>query len=219
MAAGGGGSSEQGGHGTTATTGAAGGSASGGAGPGSGGAGPGGGGGGTGGVGPGSGGAGGAGGGNSACPPLFDACTPCLSANCQATYCTCYNDAACTQLAFCFQQCTVGDQSCYQACETGNPDGISDFLLVENCGAGACASQCPGATTLSTCETCLFQSCATAMNACVADAGCHQIVNCIDQCQDDTCRQMCPNGHSMASQSLAAAVTQCSMASCSGSCP
>ncbi len=189
--------------------------ASGGAGPGSGGsvanggAGPGG-------AGPGSGGAGGS---PMICPGFGDACTGCLSTSCSQTYCDCHGNPDCVQLALCFNGCTVGDQTCYQSCDTSHANGISSFYLVENCGASACASQCAGAVALTPCEVCTFTNCGTETNTCLADAGCHAIENCISMCQDDTCRQACLGGHSQGSVNKANALVQCALSSCPNTCP
>jgi hypothetical protein len=211
------------GQGGTLTTldstgpGSGGGSANGGAGPGSGGSTA------NGGSGPGSGGAGpgsgGAGGGSMTCPGFGDACTTCLSTSCAQTYCNCHGNSDCIQLALCFQQCTVGDQTCYQTCDTAHPNGISDFYLVEGCGAGACNSQCAGAVALTACQTCTFINCSADSNACLADAGCHAIEDCISMCQTDACRQACFTGHSATSQNKALTLDQCALSMCPSSCP
>jgi hypothetical protein len=219
----------QGGQGTGATTTANGGAgqggsagtttpSSGGNGPGSGGSSA------NGGGGPGSGGttnpgSGGGGGGTMTCSNFGDPCTVCLSQNCVQTYCTCHNDVNCVQLALCFQQCAPNDNACYQACDTAHSSGIAPFYIVENCGASACTAQCAGAVTLTPCQVCSFTNCASEADACLADAGCHAISDCISNCNDDTCRAACLNGHTQSSQNKANALTQCALSMCPGTCP
>lgn len=170
----------------------------------------------NGGAGPGSGGAGGS---PMICPGFGDACTGCLSTSCSQTYCDCHGNPDCVQLALCFDGCTAGNQACYQGCDTSHANGISPFYLVENCGAGACMTQCAGAVALTACEVCTFTNCSTETNACLADSGCHAIENCISLCTDDTCRQACFTGHTQGSVNKGNALVQCALTSCPNACP
>ncbi len=191
---------------------------SGGAGPGVGGSQGGAGQGGSGNAGPGGGGAGVGGGTN--CPGVGDPCSRCAASQCSATYCGCYVNASCDKLSVCFSQCQAGDATCYQSCETANPDGISAYFLLENCSAGACMTQCPGTAPLNACQVCLFTKCDTEMNACVANPECTAILGCVAQCApaNMSCPTACVAQHPMGA-SDAQAVGLCSNSNCSSACP
>jgi hypothetical protein len=208
---GGGGAANVGGAGQGGAT-SGGGQSQNGGGPGSGGAGQGG----SGNAGPGGGGAGG----GSNCPGLGDACSDCAATQCTATYCGCYGNASCDQLSLCFSQCAMGDMNCYQSCETMYPDGISSFFLLDNCTAGACQAECPGSVALTACEVCLFTSCDTEMNTCLANPECAALIACVAQCapQNMSCPTVCVAQHPGGTTD-ASAVRQCTSANCSSSCP
>jgi hypothetical protein len=160
----------------------------------------------------------GGGGGGSACAPLPDACTPCLFNQCNTLYCECFDNPACLGLALCFQQCGPGNPGCQQTCVENNSDGITDAFLLGDCGNASCGS-CPAFPPLTPCSECLFQSCETQMNDCLADAQCSAAVTCVEQCGGPTpqCIAQC-NPQDPNSQLLAADVVQCGGPACSNVC-
>lgn len=168
----------------------------------------------------GGGGQGGAGGGGM-CPSLGDACTTCLSVQCQDTYCTCFQNSECGALAFCLQNCSVNDQACIQTCLGMHPTGISDAFLVANCTAASCDMECPGANALGPCEQCLFTSCSSEMNTCLANPDCYAIIDCAQQqmCapSDIQCVSACAAGHQAGVQD-ATAVAMCGQNNCTADC-
>ena len=161
-------------------------------------------------------------GGTMTCPGLGDDCTNCAAAQCQQTYCACFNNAECVALVTgCLQNCMPGDDACSQDCLSQHPDGISDALLLGDCTAASCPVECPGAgEELTPCVECLLTSCSTEMNTCFADPDCLALVTCAQNCpQDDqVCLQTCamnnPGGIGEAQAVFGCADDQCNMGQC-----
>jgi hypothetical protein len=144
----------------------------------------------------GTGGMGGGGQGGSMCPGFGDPCTNCTAAQCQATYCDCFNNPDCVALVQCLQGCTPGDAACQQTCFTDNQNGISDSVLLADCVEPNCngPTECNGSgQALGPCEECLFTSCPAEMNTCLANAECYALITCAQACPpgDQACINNC----------------------------
>jgi hypothetical protein len=157
------------------------------------------------------------GGGEPTCRDLGDPCTQCEVQNCNDSYCACYGDQQCGDLFLCLSMCGLDDQNCWQACYTNNPGGISKAALISSCAATECTVECPGAIALDPCEICLYDKCDTAMNACIANPACLELLVCLDTCNSPGCENQCyslyPNG-----LADAGAVGNCLQASCATEC-
>ena len=90
-------------------------------------------------------------------------------------------------------ECAQGDAACLQACNTANPNGITDAVLLNDCAATSCASECADFALyqLTPCQTCLYESCEEAMNTCLAIPDCASLLFCLDECAGDA---VCENG-------------------------
>jgi hypothetical protein len=190
-----------GGGGGTASTGGSGGTASGTA------------------TGSGAGGAGGQGGG-AACIDFGEPCSACELAACSDRYCACYDNLDCGLYASCAVECAQNDTACLQACNSAYPNGISDAVLLNDCAATSCPSECADFALyeLNACQTCLYDSCAPAMNGCLSVPDCAGLLFCLDGCAGDG---MCENGcYATYPGGVEAAVPvgSCSMQSCAAEC-
>jgi hypothetical protein len=151
------------------------------------------------------------------CQNLGDPCSECASVQCPAEYCACFGDPSCVSLVLCVQGCG-SDLTCDQNCFTTNPGAISESFLLGGCVANHCPV-CMDSMTLTPCQTCLFTSCASAMNTCVADPDCASLAQCIEACTPGdmtcsmTCQQMYPNG-----VQKVVPVATCMQGTCASSC-
>jgi hypothetical protein len=138
----------------------------------------------------------GAGGASVICPDFGSDCTECLSTDCPAVYCECYNNPDCFALAACFDSCN-DDEGCNQLCMATHEGGIADLYLLSDCASTVCPFQCPGNNDLPLCTECIFESCEDEMNACLAEAECLVLYNCLDACGnvDLGCQQDCYAAH------------------------
>ena len=210
-----GGAGAEGGAGSGASASSA--ALAGGAGPG--GAGQGGSGAGQGGAGQGGAGQGGAGQGGSGgvpvCEPVGGTCAQCLYDTCNEAFCDCAGEPECLDLLFCLEVCAPADVACRKECYTAHESGISAAALLGDCGAGSCQGDCPITLELDACEECLYSSCETQMNTCVANPECYEILACISQCApiDVGCPGVCVGLHPFGAGD-AGAVSQCVDTSC-----
>jgi hypothetical protein len=151
------------------------------------------------------------------CGELGDACTKCLSNKCNMLYCNCYADPGCGKLVECSQGCNPNDMACVQSCFTQQPNSISTAALVSDCGAAQCP-ECPGTGVLEPCQKCLFTSCPSQMNKCLANAECNKLVQCVGGCNGDIfCQGDCYNAYP-GGQNDADDVSGCLENNCSGQC-
>ena len=160
-------------------------------------------------------------GGGLVCQPLSDVCAQCAYGACEDLYCQCYAEMDCAQLVNCLQPCDPTDIPCQQPCLTDHQDSISKAFLLGDCAGGGCAAECMGVAVLGDCPKCLFTSCQSQMNACLADADCYEIVNCAIDCPagDFSCALGCANGKPSTATNKALAVQSCMYQSCSNLCP
>ena len=167
-----------------------------------------------GGAGPGGAGPGGAGGGP-ACDPIGGECAACLHDTCNDSFCGCAGEPECIGLLFCLQLCQPNDKPCHKECYSENPSGISDAALLGDCGASNCQQDCSFTLELDDCESCLYSSCSTQMNTCVANPECYELLVCVSQCApgDSVCNSVCAGAHPFGLGD-AGAVQQCSDMSC-----
>jgi len=173
---------------------------------------------GTGGAGAGTSGSGGAGGGAEICQSFGDPCTSCVAVACPAIYCACSKNAECFALSACLQGCT--DEACRQDCRTAHADGISDLYLLSGCGAASCAAECPNSKPVDECATCVIDTCPETYNACLADAECVALGQCLKVCGklDLTCQQACYGQHGAGTMKLQA-LLECDVVPCDPVCP
>ena len=163
---------------------------------------------------------GGGAGGAPSCPGYGDACTDCLSSGCAATYCACYDEIHCFGYLQCLGTCMMGDAACAQNCATVHEPGISVAILVADCAATTCDADCQFGKALNACQKCLYTQCAPEMNACIADAECLALVQCIQACSpgDSTCSQACITAHPDGF-SKAQGTGSCRKLNCADDCP
>ena len=159
-------------------------------------------------------------GGGEVCPGYGDACTECLSTGCAATYCACYDEAHCFGYLQCLGTCMMGDAACAQSCATVHEPGISVAILVADCASTTCDADCQFGKALNDCQKCLYTACATEMNACIADAECLSLVQCLQACPaaDPACVQACVTAHPDG-VAKAQAAGDCRKSECAGTCP
>jgi hypothetical protein len=155
--------------------------------------------------------------GSGTCVGLGDPCTECEATECQQQYCACAKNADCVQLAGCGSSCAPNDATCLQACWTASPNGIADGALLVDCAAEKCAAGCPGLTTLTPCQECLYQQCPGAMNTCVANAQCSLLLYCVASCTEPACQDACYAQHPEGLDD-AGPVGACARMHCSATC-
>src|SRR5262249_33706170 len=148
-----------------------------------------------------------------------DPCTGCMSQNCPATYCGCYENQDCLALYQCSTNCG-SDQNCRQGCLAEFPGGISDAVLLSDCAATTCTMSCGWGDPVEPCTKCILQDCEDEMNTCLADPECLTLYNCLTSCApiDLACQQGCYADHGSAVPKLQA-VLECSAAHCASDCP
>jgi hypothetical protein len=162
-----------------------------------------------------------AGGGGAPCSDYGNLCYGCAVTDCTDLYCGCVNDPACLALAICVGGCSpTNNPSCLQPCYAQHPDAVSQSALLSDCMGTACQGSCPGYEPLTPCRLCLFSNCAAAMNACLANADCTQILFCSEACGpgDTVCVTGCNTAHP-GGQVLAADVASCIAQHCGSQCP
>ncbi|MCA9624231.1 MAG: hypothetical protein KC731_34640, partial [Myxococcales bacterium] len=144
----------------------------------------------------------------------------CELAACEARYCECYGNVDCGLYASCALECMPNDADCLQACNTAHPDGITDAVLLNDCAAKSCPTECAAFPLydLTPCQICLYESCEPAMNACLAIPDCAALLFCLADCMGDgTCETGCygtyPGGFD-----AVVPVGTCSMQSCTAEC-
>lgn len=137
----------------------------------------------------------GGGGGGEICPG-FSPCTDCMSTGCSEVYCACANEDHCLGYLDCLSYCAEGDNECRQMCANNHEPGIAAAILVVDCAATVCDGTCMFGKELNDCQTCLYTSCPEQMNACIADAECIALVQCLQTCSGDmACAQACIGDH------------------------
>lgn len=131
---------------------------------------------------------------NGACVDFGDPCTACEIEACEASFCACYGNTDCSLYAACTFACPDGDLACFQACNTQYPNAISDAVLLNDCAADACPGECADypLIELTGCQRCTYESCESAMNTCLANPACTELLFCVDECGADTgCQNAC----------------------------
>jgi hypothetical protein len=136
-----------------------------------------------------------------------------VDSTCASQIGACENDASCSALLDCLEQCN--DDTCAQACFTANPNGAPLLDAIDTCAEQQCASTCGGGT--DACETCAMSKCGSQINACNADASCQQLLTCLEQCQDEACWDGCYNSNP-AGATLLDAEDACVEAGCATEC-
>lgn len=154
-----------------------------------------------------------------ACVDFGDACTACEVSACEAEYCACYGQADCGLYAQCVFDCPAGDNACYQVCNTRYPDAITTAVLLNDCAAEACPTECAGypLLELDACERCSYEQCEATMNACLAMPSCTSLLACLSDCTDTACQDQCYAAHPDA-LAEGYAVGTCILGQCSAEC-
>jgi hypothetical protein len=157
-------------------------------------------------------------GGGMICSNFGDPCTTCLSTACPATYCACEMNSECLALSSCLHNCG-SNQSCGQMCDSGHPNGISPLVLLSDCAATSCPTECPNNKPISDCTKCTVDTCPDAFNACIADPECVALYQCLAGCGklDLTCQQGCYGQHGAGTMKLQA-LLQCESMPCASVC-
>lgn len=152
------------------------------------------------------------------CVGLGDACSDCAVDSCNALYCTCAANSACTTLITCLDGCG-SDQSCSQGCLSGTPAGIADAVLLNDCANTSCGAQCPTTQPLDACQKCAAQSCPAQLSACLANPECTPLIECVSGCgQDDFfCLSGCADDYG-GGQDVAEDLGNCVEGPCNGLC-
>ncbi len=153
------------------------------------------------------------------CAPLGDPCTGCISQNCAGDWCDCQGNPECLTLFNCFGACN-NDEACNQACMTQHQSGISNVLLVSGCAGTVCDSSCAwGDDEFTECQECIYQDCASEMNACLAAPDCTKLWDCFQGCPPLalSCNQQCYNDFPKGVATLET-LLQCTVVACEDPC-
>jgi hypothetical protein len=152
------------------------------------------------------------------CVGLGDACSDCAVESCNALYCTCAANSACTTLISCLDGCG-SDQNCSQGCLSATPAGIADAVLLNDCANGSCGSQCPTTQPLDACQKCAAQNCPTQLSACLANPECTPLIECASNCSEDDffCLSGCADDYG-GGQDVAEDLGGCVEGPCNGLC-
>lgn len=154
--------------------------------------------------------------GGAECSDLGEECFACGIAQCRDLYCGCLADSDCTLLAVCVGG--AGTQAERHECYAAHPDSISHAALLTNCLGTSCEAYCPEHDALPPCLLCMFESCPTEMNACLASTPCAAVLDCVGDCADPTCVQACLAEPPVEPVGLQE-VVDCQAAACMQACP
>ncbi len=173
---------------------------------------------GAGGAGGGTAGGGGMGGGAVTCAKPGEMCGDCLYDQCQAAYCDCTSESACTNIIACIKGCSPMMPDCAGGCFATFATGFAEFTIASSCVATLCAPSCPGSDQVKPCDLCLAQKCETQMESCLANTQCFPLINCREQCAGNMmCEKQCdmtyPTGLPLVQD-----LFKCAVADCPNSC-
>ena len=160
---------------------------------------------------------GGAGGGP-VCESFGDPCTGCavMPGACEADYCGCLANEACSDFWFCVIGCPDGDAACVDACELGSPGGYADFMSVVDCLGTKCPVACNNVQPLGPCFSCWIDGCGAQLDGCVADVSCNEMIDCMGACSAPACFGDCYDA--ALDKTAADALFTCTQATCDGVC-
>jgi hypothetical protein len=153
------------------------------------------------------------------CGGFGTACTECESASCADVWCGCVNNPECLGAYACWNDCMPGDMDCAQQCYVDHEAGLSAALLVSDCAATTCQDDCGWGQDVPPCTECLYKNCADATNACIVDAECIPLSQCLNGCAPSSiqCQQQCYADHGPGVDPLQA-VIDCSAMECQAVC-
>lgn len=136
-------------------------------------------------------------GGSASCPGYGDVCTTCISDSCADVWCACTSEPHCLGYLQCLGTCMPGDATCAQSCANVHEPGISAAILTADCAGTTCDASCDFGKALPDCQKCLYTSCPAEMNACIANAECIALIQCLQACApgDMACSQGCVSDH------------------------
>lgn len=154
-------------------------------------------------------------------------CDTCLDTSCCAENTACVSNADCSALLACGDACT--DETCISACMTAHPTGAALLDTLGTCVSNSCATACGGGgppppTSACgfgsgdvTCDTCLDTSCCGDANACLGDADCTALIDCVSRCSDAACESACEAAHPAGTTKLTTLAT-CANVTCGAAC-
>ena len=106
------------------------------------------------------------------------------SGSCSGSIDACFNDAACSKLADCLNNCPSGDAACYQGCANTNSAGLAKYNAIFDCTCGECDTECAAECAGPTCG---FQFQDTGCTSCHEANCCQQGADCADNAECSTC--------------------------------
>jgi hypothetical protein len=69
-------------------------------------------------------------------------CGACTNTNCCTQILACQGNATCPTLQTCLLRCTLGDNSCIQACQNLYPAGVTTYSNLTSCASLMCVQAC-----------------------------------------------------------------------------
>ena len=154
------------------------------------------------------------------CDPSTPDPLTCLDANCTDALAACEDSDACGGIIDCMEDCDLSsEEACLEEC-TAPPEGDNGefvdaqslFWTLYDCGkANNCFAEEPDSCGNGTCEPgenpencfqdcsdappgpgpCLEAQCGSEAEACQADAGCTEVIACLDGCDSEECQYSC----------------------------
>jgi hypothetical protein len=154
---------------------------------------------------------------------LSEPCATCMDESCCGVAQTCHDDPQCSAAAQCYLACDAGDSDCRGRCQAfyAEPDLLLELVACRsrNCGE-QCDEPCGDLNNgVSTCDTCIADSCCSAARTCASDADCLRLQVCRNNCLSGstTCPNDCQTRFSGAAPKYAA-WTQCTQSTCANAC-
>jgi hypothetical protein len=154
-----------------------------------------------------------------ACASLDQPCDQCMVAKCSDAYCGCAQSPDCISIVGCAEKCQKGSFDCVMSCYVGHGAGASVFALSVDCAGTTCQAACPTGQALDACTQCSAQKCAKELDACVGDAECNALLQCVFAYPkgDQGCAQNCGFEH-LGAVSTAQDLQGCTNKECAGPC-
>jgi hypothetical protein len=152
-----------------------------------------------------------------------DECSVCQDEKCCKEDDACQKDARC--VAFyteCIPTCTNVDgkpfAECIVECDAAYPAGHVGFAPLQACVAYECTSEC-GGTPTNGCSACLTDICSGEDRACLANADCNTLRQCITLCNRSlTCAEACRSQETPRANAELDAFLRCGEENCATEC-
>lgn len=115
--------------------------------------------------------------------------------SCQGCYCseeqnTCYANEDCLDLLNCVNDCDE-DESCQSECAEQYPEGVDALVSLLDCRDKSCATYTDCESNISDFSTCLECYCDDELAVCNANNDCTDLLHCLNDCEDESCRGAC----------------------------